>query len=185
MYANWKIWFYDRDGDDIRTSTDTLWKEWLLKHTIIRYFLHPDADCKRTPSGTEYLGLTNTTSDGNKCLPWVNMPNTILPYGSHESNINYCRTARQPGDHRPDFEDTPWCYNLRGHPNSCDIAPCGKTLFDECHRSKTWSYRLAFSLGQPSNFRYSHFHPMGSLYSHLISAFVSGCFVHRVTHAIE
>ena len=101
MYANWKIWFKDRDGDDIRTSTDTLWKEWLLKHTIIRYFLHPDADCKRTPSGTEYLGLTNTTSDGNKCLPWVNMPNTILPYGSHESNINYCRTARQPGDHRP------------------------------------------------------------------------------------
>ena len=91
--------------------------------------LHSDVDCKRTPSGIEYLGYANTTSGGDPCQAWAKVPSTRLPFGTRDSNVNYCRTAMPIGHRRLDFMEKPWCYNLSGIPSPCNITYCGKAKF--------------------------------------------------------
>ena len=93
-----------------------------------RFFFYLDADCKRTPEGIEYLGQTNTTSDGKGCQSWENALSTSLPYGSHKSNVNYCRTATRLAHQQMNFMGMPWCYDIEGTPQACNITYCGKTL---------------------------------------------------------
>ena len=86
----------------------------------------PDTNCKRRPSGIEYLGNTDTTIDGEKCSIWANKTGVNLPYGSLESNSNFCRTASRPGLQLQDFMDKPWCYNNNGDPSPCNVTYCGE-----------------------------------------------------------
>ena len=95
---------------------------------VAPYFMHLVAECKRTPKGIEYLGTTNTTLDGEQCQHWAKMNSTIFPYGSHDTNSNYCRSATRPGHQKLNFMDTPWCYNIQGTPSPCNITYCGKSL---------------------------------------------------------
>ena len=108
-----------------RVLRKAMWKE---NFYFNGFFFHLDADCKRTPEGIEYLGQTNTTSDGKGCQSWENALSTSLPYGSHKSNVNYCRTATRLAHQQMNFMGMPWCYDIEGTSQACNITYCGKTL---------------------------------------------------------
>ena len=92
---------------------------------IIIYVL----DCKRSPTGSEYMGRQMKASTGAYCMLWANMQTALANLSIQhedfqEDNIidamNYCRN---PNAHK----DGPWCFvDEDGERETCYIPFCGE-----------------------------------------------------------
>ena len=95
-------------------------------------------ECKRAPSGDSYLGTSSSSADGKSCQPWSQTMHASLPYGTHESNENFCRLATVTGENYP---ATPWCYT-NNDTSVCDIEFCGKLFRWYAKSENTWLNRI-------------------------------------------
>ena len=92
--------------------------------------IQPDisvTDCKYSPNGIEYLGFTNVSTSGKRCLEWRDVSGIKLPFIDEFYGGNFCRMARSTVILEVQFAQ-PWCFTVDG-PELCDIPYCGKWQF--------------------------------------------------------
>ena len=97
--------------------------------------VYPDAECKRTHLGNEYMGRQGHSQYGKPCIPWTDIPQSTFalndshfPDESVQAAHNWCRN---PADHA----NTPWCFtDMDGNYELCHVIHCSK--WNICHHHK-------------------------------------------------
>ena len=89
-------------------------------------------ECRKTDSGSEYMGTVRTTESGIECQAWTadtphansDYADDKFPDGSAEAASNYCRN--------PSGDSFVWCYTMDPSVRweECDIPRCCKSAWD-------------------------------------------------------
>ena len=89
-------------------------------------------ECRKTDSGSDYMGSVRTTESGIECQAWTaetphansNYADEKFPDGSAEAASNYCRN--------PSGDPFVWCYTMDPSVRweECDIPRCCKSAWD-------------------------------------------------------
>ena len=119
-----------------------LFSKYVLIICLIMEFKYHFAErnCKRSPSGVEFLGFINVSTSGKACLNWENFDEISHPFVEEFNANNFCRMAISKGFVEIPL-NRPWCYTQEG-PESCDIPYCGGCIL---HYEKWWCIVWKFS----------------------------------------